>query len=209
MITGGMQGLGAAIAERLRGEYRVVTWDIIDGADVHCDVADYGQVERAADETRAKYGQIDVLVNNAGIFIAGDLITNDPARITDVVKINLLGTINCTRVIAGEMMARGEGQIINICSDAGLEHKATRSVYYASKWGVTGFSKCLHDELHPHGVRVTTVFPSVMDTDLFSKAQYDRDLSKALDPKATADLVAYALATPENVWLPELRINGM
>ena len=210
VVTGGMSGLGAAIANRLRADnYQVVTWDIDDSADIHCNVADYSSVDRAVRTTRERFGEIDALVNNAGTYISGELASNDPARIASVINVNLLGTINCSRAIVGEMTARRDGIIVNISSDGGLEHRPNRSAYYASKWGVTGFSKCLADDLRKHNVRVTAIFPGLMNTKLFNSANAERDLTGALDPTEVAGLVSYVLATPPNIWLPEVRIRNI
>ena len=127
VITGGSDGLGKTLAEELS--------------------KDYNLVENVFNKIIKEFGKIDILINNAGLWIQEELDQNDSERINAVVDVNLLGVINCSKAVIPNMKQNKDGLIININSQAGINHKAERVVYNASKWGVTGFSKSLQDEV--------------------------------------------------------------
>ena len=163
LITGGSEGLGREIARRLAQSNKVVilapsqekTQEAAQeiGCDyVVADVSDYGQVEAAVSSVIEKFGSVDVLINNAGLWIEGPLEENDPKRIADVVHVNTVGPMFLTRALLPHFKHNGKGVIINVISQAGLYGKALRSVYHASKWAVTGFTKSLQEELKGTGI---------------------------------------------------------
>jgi NADP-dependent 3-hydroxy acid dehydrogenase YdfG len=220
LITGGSDGLGKATATLLAPANQVIILASNEnklkltagalGVDyVVADITNYEQVENAVKQVLEKYGQIDTVINCAGVWLQGELETNDAAEIAKTINVNLLGTINIAKAVVPSMKAGYHGLIINICSDAGEEHKATKAVYCASKWGVTGFSKSLRDELKSSGVRVTYVMPGRMSTNFFDKAGIEKDLQGALDPAQTADLLKYLVDLPDRVVVPEVRIEGV
>ncbi len=168
VITGGSDGLGKTLTEHLSKENDVIIFatneeKLIDVANDNscnykvCDVSDYSLVEKCINEIIEKYGKIDILINNAGLWIQEELDTNDSQRINSVVDVNLFGVINCSKAVLPIMKKNSDGLIININSQAGINHKAERVVYNATKWGVTGFCKSLADEVAKYGIRVTNV----------------------------------------------------
>lgn len=98
-------------------------------------MSDYHQVEKCTNEIIEEFGKIDILINNAGLWIQEELEENDEKRIHDVIDVNLLGTIYMTKAVIPIMKKNQDGIIININSQAGINHKAERVVYNASKWG--------------------------------------------------------------------------
>ncbi len=98
-------------------------------------MSDYHQVEKCTNEIIEEFGKIDILINNAGLWIQEKLEENDEKRIHDVIDVNLLGTIYMTKAVIPIMKKNQDGIIININSQAGINHKAERVVYNASKWG--------------------------------------------------------------------------
>ena len=110
-----------------------------------CDVSDYNLVEECISEIMNNINKIDVLMNNAGLWIQDELELNDSNRIKSVIDVNLLGTINVSKAVIPSIKANKDGLIVNINSLAGINHKAERTVYSASKWGITGFSKSLQE----------------------------------------------------------------
>lgn len=197
LISGGSDGLGKEIARLLIKANTVVllaptaekTAAVAKelGCDFEvCDITKWDQIEKAVSSIIKKYDHIDILINNAGIWIEGPLEQNDPARIHQVLEINTLGTIWLTRASLPHMES---GIIINIVSVAGLETKPNRSVYYASKWAITGFTKCLREELAEKGIKVIGIYPPKMQTGIFKKAGNNKDLSDGLDPKVVAKTI--------------------
>lgn len=221
LITGGSDGLGKVTAQKLRDNEYLVTILGQDelktkqvAADLGCkvviaDVSDSKAVE-AAFKKASEVQPIDILINNAGIWIQGPLEDNKPNRIQKVFEVNALGTIYATRAIVPEMKKRAAGRIINVISQAGLYAKAERSVYDASKWALTGFTKCMQLELKPFNISVVGLYPgAISHTSLFKKAGNDRDMSKALSPEIIAEGILHVCNLPEGVNVPEFGIESL
>lgn len=218
VITGGSDGLGKTLAQCLSEKYDVVILAMKEEKlkDVAktcgctykvCDVTAYAQVENTIQEVVKEHGSIDALINNAGLYIQEELEENDSERIRDVVEVNLLGTMYMSKAVIPVMKQQHDGIIININSQGGISQKAERAVYYASKWGVTGFTKSMQDELAKYGIRVTDVLPGMMKTDIFQKVNVTKDMAHGLDTKEVGRLVQFILDTPSNVLIPEVGIK--
>jgi len=220
VITGGSDGLGKTLAEFLSKNKDVIILspskdklaDVASSLNCDyqvCDVTDYKNVEESINNIIGKYSKIDVLINNAGLWIQEELIKNNSADIKSVIEVNLLGTIYTTKAVIPTMKNNHDGLIININSQAGINFKAERTVYNASKWGVTGFTKSIQPELAGYGIRVTDVFPGMMKTNMFSKMNIDKDMSRGLDTKEVARLVQFLIDTPADVTIPEIGIKNI
>lgn len=216
LITGGSDGLGKSIAQELVKDNKVIivatdeqklkqTAKMLNCEYCVCDVSNYNQVEKMIE----KIGEIDVLINNAGLWIQEELVENDFERIQKVVEVNLLGVINCTKACLPAMKKNGMGNIININSQAGINYKKERVVYNASKWGVTGFSKSLEDEVKKYGIKVTDIMPGKMKTDMFKKMNIEKSMNDALDTKEVAKLIRFILDLPKDVNIPEVGIKNI
>lgn len=218
LISGGSDGLGREIARLLATDHRVVLLardaDRVRAAATElacewraCDVGDAVAVDAVVASVLAAHGRIDCLVNSAGLWIEGPLTANSPEDIARVMDANATGTILLSRACAEAMKAARSGLIINIISQAGIYAKAERSVYHASKWAVTGFTKALQSELAPDGIRVTGIYPGKMDTEMFAKRGISKGMKDALDPREAARLVRFVVDAPEDVCFPELGIK--
>ncbi len=219
VITGGSDGLGKSLAQYFSKENSVIILatnkeklkSVSDDNNCDyrvCDVTNYNIVEKTINEIENKYNKIDVLINNAGLWIQEELDTNDSNRINSVVDVNLLGVINCSKAVIPFMKKQG-GLIININSQAGINHKAERVVYNATKWGVTGFSKSLQDEVSKYGIRVTDVMPGMMKTDMFNKMNIKKNMENGLDTKEVCRLIKFIIDTPKDVMIPEVGIKNI
>ena len=220
VITGGSDGLGKTLTETFSKENNVI---IIATNEEKmnlvakenncsykvCDVSNYEIVEKTINEIVKECNKIDVLINNAGLWIQEELDTNDSDRIKSVIEVNLLGTINVSKAVIPSMKENRDGLIININSQAGINHKAERVVYNASKWGVTGFSKSLQDEVAKYGIRVTDVMPGMMKTEMFSKMNIEKNMANGLDTKEVARLIQFIIDTPSDVMIPEVGIKNI
>lgn len=155
MITGGLSGLGAAAATRLRADgVQVHTIDLADDADVRADVSDPAEVRSAAEAL----GPVDILINSAGVVGPNaPLWEIDPAAWDRVFAINVRGTFNMCRAFVPGMRDRGWGRIVNLASIAGKDGNPNMSPYSASKAAVIALTKSLGKELATTGVLVNAI----------------------------------------------------
>lgn len=220
LITGGSDGLGKTLATDLVKDNKVIIMATSEeklkrvseeiGCDYYvADVTSFWEVDEKIAHLENKYSKIDVLINNAGLWIQEELDENDPDRIEEVIKVNLLGVINVTKAVIPSMKENKDGLIININSQAGINYKAERVVYNASKWGVTGFTKSLQPELAKYGIRVTDLMPGMMITDMFKKMNIEKNVANGLDTKEVARLVRFIIDTPKDVMIPEVGIKNI
>src|SRR3989344_5821954 len=154
LITGGSRGLGKAIAMELKNKYQVIITS---------------EKESELKETASKLN-IDVLINNAGIWIQGPLENNDPEYIKKTFEINTLGVVFMTRAVLPMMINKKSGTILIVNSVSGITTKPERTVYDSSKWALTGFTECLRQEVSKHRIKVLSLHPSLMNTAFFEKA---------------------------------------
>ncbi|WCM26212.1 SDR family oxidoreductase [Sphingomonas sp. QA11] len=195
IVTGGASGLGREVARRITAEGgRVMLWDLHPGgleeakADVGTsdaiafDVADNAAVERAAAESLALLGHIDILVNSAGITGATAPVDSYPVESwLNVINVNLNGLFYCCRAVVPHMVASGYGRIVNVASVAGKEGNPNASAYSASKAGVIGLTKSLGKELATRGVIANAITPATFESpilDQLPQSQVDYMRSK-------------------------------
>lgn len=228
LITGGARGMGAAEARAfVREGARVVIADVRDaegaalaaelGAHyVHLDVTDPEQWDAAV----AAHGPVTVLVNNAGVIRSAPVTEETAAEFRRVVDVNLVGAFLGIRAVAPGMIAAGGGAILNISSMAGMSGSRGTAAYTSSKWGLRGLTKTAAIELGPSGIRVNSVHPGVIDTELLTSTGRTREQflekweSRLLVPRLgtaedVAELVVF-LASEEAAYLTgsELVIDG-
>jgi NAD(P)-dependent dehydrogenase (short-subunit alcohol dehydrogenase family) len=161
LITGGASGLGAATADRLRADgLRVITLDL-SGGDHSVDVTDEDAVRRLASEV----GQVDVLVNSAGVVGPNKpLVETTAEEWRGVLDVNVLGTVNTMRAFVPGMRERGWGRVVNFASMAGKDGNPNLSIYSASKAAVIALTKSAGKELATTGVLVNVIAPAVIAT---------------------------------------------
>ena len=220
IVTGAAQGIGLAIADRLKNSgARVWLWDIDpagagdaatalgDGAvALGVDIADPDAIDRATREVMASSGAIDILVNNAGISGPNAPVHEYPIdEWRRVVDVDLSGTFYCCRSVVPHMIAAGAGRIVNVASVAGKEGNPNAAAYSAAKAGVIALAKSLGKELAEHDIAVNAITPAAARTALFdqmTQEHVDYMLSKIPRGRFVlleeiAGMVAW-LVSPEN-----------
>ncbi|MDB5109375.1 MAG: family NAD(P)-dependent oxidoreductase [Mucilaginibacter sp.] len=179
LITGCSTGFGRELAiEVLKSGYKAVVTarnpdtikDIVSNYPdtaiaVKLDVTDEEQITFAVKQTLEKFGQIDVLVNNAGIGYFGAIEESEEAEIRRMFEINFFGLANMTKAVLPVMRKQRSGHIVNVASIGGLVGFPAVGFYNATKFAVDGFSESLSKETAPLGIKVTVVAPSGFRTD--------------------------------------------
>jgi NAD(P)-dependent dehydrogenase (short-subunit alcohol dehydrogenase family) len=167
LITGGVSGIGAAIAARFAAEGAiVVTSDVTDDADIVADVSDAAAVATLADEIVSRHGRIDCVVNSAGIAAVIPFLDTPVTTFDRIMAVNLRGTFLVGQACAKLMAASGGGAIVNIASVAGVRGSVGRAAYGPSKAGVINLTQVMALELAEHGIRVNVVAPGPVETPL-------------------------------------------
>ena len=219
VITGGNDGLGFAIANELINETLIIVSQNKDklinasnklNCDYRvCDVTDYNQVENTINSILEKYNRIDVLINNAGIWLAGDLEETDYERISKCIDVNTKGPIYMTKAVLESMSKNKEGLIINVCSQASFNDDDFSTVYNASKWAMRGFNRSIQKAVSKKGIKVTGFYPGFMQTNLFKKAGNDYDTSTGLEVEKAAKAVKFIVDCNDDILIPELGIKDI
>jgi 3alpha(or 20beta)-hydroxysteroid dehydrogenase len=216
LITGGARGQGAAEGRLFTAEgATVVLADVIDadgeqtakeigGTYVHLDVASEEEWDTVVADVMATHGQLDVVVNNAGIFRAARLVEETIEQWDQVVAVNQTGVFLGMRAAAKAMIEAGRGgSIINISSVAGLEGIFGSMAYSASKWAVRGMTKVAAKELGRYGIRVNSIhpglietpmtagFPAVVDEEKRRRAQKQTPLGRFGTPEDIANMALF------------------
>jgi NAD(P)-dependent dehydrogenase (short-subunit alcohol dehydrogenase family) len=199
IVTGGGRGIGAATAGALsRDGARVTvfgrTASFLDARVLagEAALAVVGDVSREEDVARllltheAELGPCDLLVNNAGILLRALAEELSPAEWRAQLEVNLTGAFLCARAVIPGMKRRRRGRIVNVASISGTTGAERSSAYSASKWGLIGLTKCLAEELRPHGVQCFSVSPGSVDTEMLKQTPFTPDMSPAEVAKVIA-----------------------
>jgi 3-oxoacyl-[acyl-carrier protein] reductase len=216
LITGGSQGIGAALAELAckaghqvvftgRNQEQIDATARTSGAHgIRADVSKADDNARAVDVCAERMGGIDVLVNNAGYASRGEIGTLDVAKMKEMFDTNIFGLVDLTNRVVPQMKARAQGDIINIASTSGMKGAATATAYAGSKWALRGISQCWQAELRPHGIRVVCVCPSEVQTGFGGRS--GRNNPNKLYARDIGATIMAALDMPRRALWPELAV---
>ena len=225
LVTGATEGIGRATAFALgRAGYRVgvcartaarveavvaeLRAEGVEAAGASADVADAAQVTAAVRQLTGALGEIEVLVNNAGVLIARPIEELTPEDWDVTMATNLRGLFLTTRAVLPGMRSRRRGTIVNVASLAGRNGFAGGTAYTASKHGVLGFSRSLMLEVRKDGVRVVAVCPGSVDTALLrDQPMLKSDPQRILRPEDVAETIAHAIRLPERAMVSELDVR--
>ena len=194
VVTGGANGIGFSVAERLsKSGASVKIWDLdieaaqtaaetINAEAVECDITDWISVQNATETSINGSEKIDILVNSAGIAGPNDTVVDYDNKAWDqIISVNLTGTYYVNKAVVPHMKANGYGRIVNIASVAGKDGNPNASAYSASKAGVIALTKSLGKELADSNIAVNCVTPAAARTAIFdqmSQEHIDYMLSK-------------------------------
>ncbi|HEY1062234.1 MAG TPA: 3-ketoacyl-ACP reductase [Daejeonella sp.] len=224
VITGAGKGIGRAIAIALAAEGVQVglisrtNKDLLELKDelkkytvktaiAVADVAEIQSVNAAIDSIQKELGNIDILINNAGIAKFGKFLELEPSEWEDQIKVNLFGVYYVTRAVLPQMIERQTGDIVNISSSAGLKGSPLTSAYSASKFGVMGLSDSLMQEVRKHNIRVTALNPSTVVTDLAISANLiNNNEDRVMHPEDFAELIVAQLKLNRRVFVKDASV---
>jgi short-subunit dehydrogenase len=223
VVTGAGRGIGRAIAVALAAEGATVVAvgrdgealqslvDQVGGSVVVCDVRLPGSADDVATAALAAHGRIDVVVANAGVGWAGDLVAMSAQDITSLVETNVAAPLQLARACLPSMLERGGGRLLFVSSIAGALGVPGEAVYSATKAALEMFADVLREELRGSGVEVAVLRPGVVRTDFFAGrgVPYDRRFPRPVRPERVAKAAvrtirsgSRATVRPRWLWLP-------
>ncbi len=229
VITGASSGFGMELAKEFSKDgypllllaRRVEKMEALNLDNTMCrrvDVTNKEEFEKAVREAEEVYGKADLLVNNAGVMLLGDIATQDPMEWKTMLDVNVMGVMNGMQIVMEDMKARKFGTIINLSSIAGLKPFAAHAAYCASKYGVTGLTEVVRGELSPYNVRVLSICPGAVSTELLGHTtsqdiidgynQWKEDVGATnITAGDVARTIKYAYELPQYVSLREIIIT--
>ena len=211
LVTGGSKGIGLAIARRFHAEgfaTIVCARDprALDEARaaspglqaLECDVTQPADIANLVESVRELVGTPDVLVNNAGAYVPGQIHAEEEDTLDRMLAANLYSAYRVTRALLPGMIARGSGTIINICSTASIMPYVDGGSYCIAKHALHGFSRTLREEMKPHGIRVVSLLPGATLTASWEGVELPPDRFMPADDVAAMAWAAYRMS-PQTV----------
>lgn len=229
VITGASSGFGAEIAKKFnkdgypllllgRRTEKIEALNLAGEVMIrHADVTDQVELAKAIKEAEAVYGPVDLLVNNAGVMLLGNIWKQSPKEWKTMLDTNVLGVLNGMQIVLPSMKKRHQGTIINMSSIAGFKAFENHAAYVASKFGVHGLTETIRQEVSSENVRIMLVAPGAAETELLTHVTDDNALSEyqdwkksmggiTLDPKHVAETVKFMYDMPQEVNIREVDI---
>ncbi|MBW3139909.1 SDR family oxidoreductase [Ferrimonas balearica] len=225
VITGASSGIGEATARTLsaaghpllliaRRLERLQALALPNTLCRQVDITDGAAMAAAIAEAEAQYGPVDALINNAGVMLLGQAHEQNPAEWQQMFDVNVMGLLNGIHAVLAGMRQRKRGTIINVSSIAGRKTFPNHAAYCGTKFAVHAMSENIREEVAMDDVRVITIAPGAVETELLShttsdeiKAGYDdwkTDMGGVLAAQDVANAIQYAYAQPQNVCIREI-----
>ncbi|WP_027962984.1 3-ketoacyl-ACP reductase [Halalkalibacillus halophilus] len=220
-ITGASQGIGKATAMELAKEgahvgliarteekLKKVAEEIkslgVQVSYASVDVSDLQSVENGIANLKSNLGPADILINNAGVGSKGNLVDADPEEWKKTFDVNVFGMFHVTRTVLPDMIKKDKGDIINISSSNGLKATAGASSYSASKFAVQGMSEALMQEVRPYNIRVFTMNPSLVATELaFGDQLEEKNADKFMQAEDLAEYMVAQLKLNQRIFIKQ------
>ena len=228
VITGASSGIGETVARQFSDAghpllllaRRLDRLEALNLPNVMCrkvDVTKREQVVAAIAEAEKAYGPVDCLVNNAGLMQLGTAHEQNPDEWDNMIDVNLKGLLYGIHAVIGKMRERKSGTIFNISSIAGIKGFPAHMAYCGTKFGVHGLSETLREEVSDDNVRIVTIAPGAVETELLGHTTSDEviagyegwkeSIGGALAAKNIADSITFVYNMPQNVCIRELVIS--
>jgi ribitol 2-dehydrogenase len=223
IVTGASSGIGRAIARLFaaEGAKLVLAARSIDKLDrlageiggdpltLSIDLANPSEVDRMASETIARFGRVDVLMANAGVYVAGDVARGDPNAWDNMIAVNVNSVFRSVRAVLPEMIARGSGDIVVTSSIAGHQAMLMEPAYSGTKHAVQAFVHGVRRQIAPYNVRIGTVAPGTVLNELWGVSdpmEIDRraGLREGLRSEDVAEACLWMITRPPNVTIRDL-----
>lgn len=229
VITGASSGFGLELAKEFAKDgypllllaRRVEKMEALQLPNTLCkkvDVSKREEFEAAIREAEEQYGKTDLLVNNAGVMLLGDLATQDVEEWKTMLDVNVMGVMHGMQIVMTDMKEQKCGTIINISSIAGVQPFGNHAAYCATKFGVMGLTRVTRNELSPYNVRVLSILPGAVKTELLEHTTDQNIIDGYNDWKETvgavnitandvAKTIKFAYELPQGVSLREIVIT--
>lgn len=181
------------------------------------DVTQINELNAAIKKAESIYGPADLLVNNAGVMLLGNITEQDESEWQTMLQTNVIGVLNGMKSVLGNMTKRNQGTIINVSSIAGYKAFVDHAAYAASKFGVHGLTETIRQEVADSNVRVSLVSPGAAETELLTHVTNEKSLSDynswkesmgglTLDPAKVAETIFFIYNMPQEVTIREISI---
>ncbi len=229
VITGASSGFGKALALEFnkagypllllaRRVEKLTEMNLSDAICEKVDVNNREEFENAVRKAEAVYGKTDLIINNAGVMLLGNIETQDPKEWKTMLDTNVMGVMHGMQIVMNDMKERNHGTIINISSIAGVKPFGNHGAYAASKYGVVGLSEVARGELSSYNVRVIRICPGAVATELLSHTTSD-EIKKgynewkedtgvgSITTEDVAKTIKFAYELPQGVNLREIQIT--
>lgn len=230
VITGASSGFGAEIAKLFNAagnpllllgrrveKIKALPLDFTNIMVEKADVTNYDEFQVAINKAVEKFGPVDLLVNNAGVMLLGNVRYQDPKEWQTMLDTNVMGVLNGTQIVLNSMVERHSGTIINMSSLAGKKTFVNHAAYVASKFCVHGLSETIREEVSGQNVRISLVAPGAAETELLTHVTDQSALTDyqswkesmggiTLDPKHVAETVKFIYDMPQEVNIREIDI---
>jgi len=225
IITGASSGIGASAAKLFSSHghpllliaRRIKKLEALRLPNTICakvDVTDYIALKSAITDAESRYGDADALINNAGVMLLGDIAVQDPKEWKKMFDVNIMGLLNGMQTVLSNMIKRQHGTIINIGSMAGKKSFPNHAAYCGTKFGVHAISENVREEVADHNVRVVTIAPGAVETELLGHTtsndikdgyeSWKKEIGGAIMPEQVADAIWYAYNQPQSLNIREI-----
>jgi NADP-dependent 3-hydroxy acid dehydrogenase YdfG len=229
VITGASSGIGEALAKTFssagfpllllaRRVGRLESLGLQNAICEKVDVRDAAQFQAAIKKAEQQFDEVDCLINNAGVMLLGDPQLQDPSEMKTMLDVNVVGALNGIHCVLSGMIKRQRGTVINISSIAGRKTFTFHAGYCASKFAVHALSESIRADVAKHNVRVSTIAPGVVETELLSHTTSDEiknnyeawksTLPYVLQPDDVAQAALYLYMQPQQICIREMVITA-
>ncbi|WP_082234520.1 3-ketoacyl-ACP reductase [Halobacillus massiliensis] len=166
------------------------------------DISNQEEVNQAVSKLKENIGKADILINNAAISSRGQFLEIDPQDWKKTIEVNVFGTYHVTRAVLPQLIEKNQGDIINISSSNGLKGTAGSTAYSASKFAVQGMTEALMQEVRRNNIRVSTLNPSLVATELaFGNKVDEQDKEKYMQPEDIAEYMVSQLKLNQRIFI--------